>query len=135
MREFKITPDSKGEDMASFALMLHNIIKLPITMRSLNEKGVRIDDGKIIEYDYTGPILEQVLKENKIIRTIPKTGIFKGRSVIVAPIRDEKENVIAALGVSDTYGALDFIECFCIHSTVIEEVEKCLYKKRDKKHE
>ena len=130
MKELRITPDSKGEDIASFAVVIHNIIRLPLTMRSLNEKGVRIEDGKVVEYEYTGPILEQVLRENRLIRTVPKSGIFKGKSVIVAPIRDDEGSVLAAIGVSDTYGAIDFIDCFCAHPIVIDDVEKCIMAKK-----
>lgn len=132
MKEFRITQDSKGEEIASFALALYNIIRLPVTMRSLNEKGIRIEDGKIIEYQYTGPILEQALKENRLVRAVPISGKFKGKSVIVAPIRDDDGNVLAAIGVSDTYGAIDFVECFCTHPIVIDEVEKCLLSKINK---
>lgn len=133
MKEFRITPDSKGEEIASFAMAMHNIIRLPLTMRSLNEKGVRIEDGKVVDYQYTGPVLEQVLKENRLIRIVPLTGVFKGKSVIVAPIRDDENNILAAIGVSDEYGAIDFIECFCVHPIVIEDVEKCIARKSGKK--
>ncbi len=130
--EFKITSDSKGKELISFAMALHNLIKLPLAIRSLNERGIRIEDGKIADYDYTGPVLEQVLKENRLIRAVPATGAYRGKSVIVAPIRDYENNVIAAIGVSDTYGALDFIECFCRNPGVIKEVETCLVKRRAK---
>jgi hypothetical protein len=129
MKELRITPDSKGEEIGPFALAMHNIMRLPLTMRSLNEKGVRIEDGKIIEFQYTGPILEQVLKENRLIRAVPISGTFKGKCVIVAPIRDDEGNVLAAIGISDQYGAIDFIECFCSHPIVIDEVEKCVLSK------
>lgn len=132
IREFKIKADSKGKELASFALALHNLIKLPLTMRSLNEKGVRIEEGKIIDYNYTGPVLEQALRENKLIRTVPKSGVFRGKSVVVAPIQDEEGRAVAAIGISDTYGALDFIECFCRNPSVIKDVEKCLIEKRIK---
>lgn len=132
IREFKITSDSKGKELISFAMALHNLIKLPLAIRSLNERGIRIEDGKIVDYDYTGPVLEQVLKENRLVRAVPVTGAYRGKSVIVAPIRDDEDNVIAAIGVSDTYGALDFIECFCRNPTVVKEVEKCLLKRRAK---
>jgi hypothetical protein len=82
IREFKITQDSTGKELASFALAIHNLIKLPLAMRSLNEKGVRIEDGKIMDYNYTGPVLEQVLRENRSIRAVPKTGVYKGKSVV-----------------------------------------------------
>lgn len=132
IREFKIKADSKGKELASFALALHNLIKLPLTMRSLNEKGVRIEEGKIIDYNFTGPVLEQALRENKLIRTVPKSGVFRGKSVVVAPIQDEEGRAVAAIGISDTYGALDFIECFCRNPSVIKDVEKCLIEKRIK---
>jgi hypothetical protein len=129
MREFRITTDSKPKDLESFALALHNIVKLPLTIRSLNANGLRIEDGKVIDYDYTGPILEMVLKENKIISLVAKEGPYKGKSVLVAPIRDEEGSAVAAMGISDTYGAIDFIECFCKHTTAIDKVEKCLVKR------
>lgn len=130
MHEFKITPNSTGKDLESFALSLHGIIKLPLTIRSLNKKGLRIEDGKVIDYNFTGPIIEQVLKENKLIRTIPTSGEYRGKSVLVAPIRDEEGGVIAAIGISDTYGAVDFMECFCRNPTVISDVERCMNNKR-----
>ncbi len=111
---------------------LHNLIKLPLAIRSLNERGIRIEDGEIVDYDYTGPVLEQVLKENRLIRAVPTTGAYRGKSVVVAPIRDNENNVIAVIGVSDTYGAFDFIECFCRNPTVVKEVEKCLIEKQSK---
>ncbi len=125
MHEFKISPDSTGKDLEEFAISLHNIIKLPLTIRSLNKRGLRIEEGKIVDHDYTGPIMEQALKENRLIRTVPISGAFKGRSVLVAPIHDDEGNAIAAIGISDTYGAIDFMECFCRNPTVITEVEKC----------
>lgn len=75
-------------------------------------------------------MLEQVLRENRLIRTVPKTGVYKGKSVVVAPVQDEEGGVVAAVGVSDVYGALDFIECFCRNPGVVEDVEKCLIEKR-----
>lgn len=101
-----------------------------MAIRSLNEKGVRIEDGKIMDHEYTGPVLEQVLRENRIIQAVPKTGDFKGKSVIVAPIQDDGGNVVAAIGLSDAYGALDLIDCLCKHVGVIEEVERCLIEKK-----
>lgn len=33
-------------------------------------------------------VIEQVLKENMFVRAVPKTGDFKGKSAVVAPIQD-----------------------------------------------
>jgi len=101
-------------------------------MRSLNKNGVRVEDGRVIDYDYTGPALEQALSEKKLVRSVPKSGAYRGKSVIVAPVPDCDGEVVAAIGLSDTYGALDFIECFCRNPTVIDEVEKCLVKRKKK---
>ena len=130
MHEFKITIDSEAKYLEGFGLSLHNIMKLPLTLRSLNKKGLRIEDGRVIDYNYTGLILEQVLKENKLIRTIPKNGAYRGKSVLVAPIRDKEGDVIAAIGISDAYGAIDFIECFCRNPTEISEIKKCITNKK-----
>ncbi|HEY6586565.1 MAG TPA: DUF2111 domain-containing protein, partial [Candidatus Methanoperedens sp.] len=70
----QISADSNAEDIAHFALAIHELLGLPVTMRSLNKKGVRIEKGKILDNDYSGPILETVLKENKTSRTIPTSG-------------------------------------------------------------
>lgn len=102
---------------------------MPLTIRSKNEKGLRLEGGRVIDQDYTGPVLEQVLRENKLIQTVPETGAYKCKSVIVAPIQDEGGNVVAAVGLSDTYGALDLFDCLCKNMGVIEEVEKCLIEK------
>ncbi len=98
----------------------------------MNNKGLRIEEGKVIDYNYTGPILEQSLKENKMIRAIPTSGDFRGKSVLVSPIRDDEGNAIAAIGISDTYGAIDFMDCFCRNPTLVTEVERCLNKIKDK---
>ncbi len=97
----QITSFSNGKELAPFALAVHQLVnKLPTTMRTKNSTGVRIEDGEIIDYDYTGPILEKVLLEGKMIREIPGNGPYKGIPVIVVPLKENKE-VICALGLID----------------------------------
>jgi hypothetical protein len=43
--------------------------------------------------------------------------------------------VVAAIGLSDAYGAIDFIECFCRNPTILEDVKKCLIEKQIKASE
>jgi hypothetical protein len=74
-------------------------------------------------------VLEQVLEENRLIQTVPRSGAYKGKSVIAAPIQDADGKVVAAIGLSDAYGALDFIECFCSSPTIVEDVKKCLIER------
>lgn len=100
--DLMVTADSTSKEIAPIALAIHEaIIGLPITMRTLNKRGVRIENGKVVDDDYSGPVLEMALKTNSTIRTIPKTGAYKGTPVTVATIKDEDGNPIAAIGVVD----------------------------------
>jgi len=97
----QITSFSKGEEIAPIALAIHKLVnKLPTTMRTKNSNGVRIEDGEIIDYNYTGPILESVLKEGKTVQTVPKSGPYAGIPVIVVPIKEDNE-VICVIGLID----------------------------------
>ncbi|MEG3224418.1 MAG: hypothetical protein BME94_02570 [Methanobacteriales archaeon Met13] len=97
-----LNSSSTGEDIAELALAIHELLnRLPLTMRTKNQLGVRVEDGKVIDYNYTGPTLELVLQEGKISHKVPETGPYQGTQVVVVPIREEGE-VIAAVGVVDT---------------------------------
>ena len=97
----QITSFSNSKEIAPLALAVHQLVnKLPTTMRTKNSTGVRIEDGKIIAYDYTGPVLEKVLMDGEKIQEIPKNGPYKGIPVIVVPLK-ENDEVICALGLID----------------------------------
>ncbi len=97
----QITSSSKGKDVEPMALAIHQLVnKLPTTMRTKNSPGVRIEEGKVIDYNYTGPILEKVLKEGVTIRDIPEEGAYSGIPVVVVPIKEENE-VIGVVGIVD----------------------------------
>jgi len=97
----QITSFSTGKELVPFAIAVHQLVnKLPTTMRTKNSTGVRIEDGKIIDYKYTGPVLEKVLFEGKMVQEIPERGPYKGIPVIVVPIKEDDE-VICALGLVD----------------------------------
>ncbi len=97
----QITSSSDSKEIAPIALAIHQLVnKLPITMRTRNSNGVRIEEGKIIDYDYTGPVLEKVLKKGKLIHETPETGVYEGIPVVVVPII-EGDEVISAIGIVD----------------------------------
>lgn len=121
-----INKDSSAEDLLPIAMALHELVRLPITMRSLNKKGIRIEKGKLIDNDYTGPILEQSLRENRTIRTIPINGAYTGIPVVVSPIRDEKGDVIASIGIVDIVGTIDLAVVFGDYPEIIKQVQSCL---------
>ena len=105
--DLMVTADSTSKEIVPIALAIHEaIIGLPITMRTLNKRGVRIENGKVVDDDYSGPVLEMALETNSTIRTIPKTGAYKGTPVTVTTIKDEDGNPIAAIGVVDVIHGL-----------------------------
>ena len=97
-----LTKSSTGEEITPIAFAIHKLMnKLPVTMRTKNSNGIRIEDGVIIDHNYTGPILEKVLLDGTKHNETPETGIYKGIPIIVVPIIENKE-IIAAVGVVDT---------------------------------
>lgn len=124
--KIEISADSDAEEVAPFAMAVHELLGLPVTMRSLNKRGVRIEKGKILDNNYTGPILELVLKENKTIRAIPTSGRYAGVPVIVAPIRNKEGYGIAAIGVVDVVGTVDLGLVFGDYPEVVKQVQECV---------
>ena len=97
----QITSSSNSKEITPMALAIHQLVnELPITMRSKNFNGVRVEEGEIIDYDYTGPILEKALENGKLVHETPETGDYKGIPVVVVPII-ERNQVIGAVGVVD----------------------------------
>ncbi len=122
----QISADSGAEEVAPFAMAVHELLGLPVTMKSLNKKGVRIEKGKILDNNYTGPILEQALSENKIIRTIPTSGKYTGIPVVVVPLRNREGYGIAAIGVVDVVGTVDLGLIFGDFPEVVKQVQECV---------
>ena len=125
-KNIQISADSSSEEIAPFAMAIHELLGLPVTMRSLNNKGVRIEKGKILDNDYSGPVLEQVLRENKTSRIIPTHGKYAGIPVIVVPIRNKDGYGIAAIGVVDMVGTVDLGHIFGDYPEVIKQVQECV---------
>ncbi len=118
-----ISEDARPSDLAPLALAINEIIKLPVTLRSANTPGVRVEKGKVIDENYSGPILEDVLRTGKPIRTIPGSGAYKGVPVSVAPIIAEGKT-IAAVGVVDIIGTVDIPEIFGAYTDVVKQVSE-----------
>ncbi|HHV25244.1 MAG TPA: PAS domain-containing protein [Methanosarcina sp.] len=105
-----ISEDAGFEELESIAIAVHSLVGLPTTIRSLKRKGLRLENGKILDRDYTGPILEEVLRTGKTIRGVPKEGTYLGRNVVVSPIFSEDGKVIAAIGIVDLLSVLEMQE-------------------------
>lgn len=111
MGHYTISASSSAQDLAPIMLCIHDLLgHLPVTARSRDQPGVRIEDGNIIDEAYTGPILEEALRNNAILRVRPPNGPYKGIPVVVAPVRDSEGRAICAIGIVDVTGIFDLAE-------------------------
>ena len=122
MPRIVISENSRSCDLAPLALTLHEILRLPVTMRSRGFPGVRVEKGMVLDDSYSGPVLEAVISEGKSIRTTPESGAYRGIPVSVAPIMAEGQ-AIAAVGVVDVIGTIDIPEVFGAYGDVIKQVQ------------
>ena len=116
--------NSSSKDILPVAMMVHELFSLPVTMRSRNKKGVRIEKGKVIDMDYSGPVLEDALSQNCVIHTIPENGAYKGVPVVVAPIKDSSGEAIAVIGVVDVVCTIDLASVFGSYPQIVRQVEE-----------
>ncbi|MCX9026063.1 MAG: DUF2111 domain-containing protein [Candidatus Methanoperedens sp.] len=124
-----LSSDSDSEEILPIARMVHELFSLPVTMRSKNKKGVRLEKGKVVDKDYTGPILEEALNKNQVIHTIPDSGAYKGIPVVVAPIQDSEGNPVAAVGIVDVVCTIDLASVFGNYPQIVRQVEEKKGKK------
>ena len=129
MKDNHISADSTGLDLEPIVTAIHELTGLPTTARSLNKMGIRVEKGKVQDSEYTGPVLEEVLRTNKTTRRVPVEGTYKGTPVVVSPIRNEDGDVICVIGLVDIVGAIDISSIFSEYPGVIAEVEAA--KKRN----
>lgn len=118
-----ISEDSGPEDLESIAFAIHSLTGLPTTVRSLKRRGLRLEKGKVIDRDYTGPVLEKVLKTNEVIHEVPSEGVYRGKHVVVAPIHSRAGKIVAAIGIVDLLATIDLSSVFSEYTSVLEEVE------------
>ena len=124
MAELVISEKSGPSDLAPLALAVNQILGLPVTLRSTESPGVRVEEGKVLDDEYSGPVLEEVMASGKPIRTVPKSGVYKGIPVSVAPIMDRGGKVIAAMGIVDVVGTIDIPAVFGAYTEVVKEVSQ-----------
>ena len=117
-----VNADATAEEIVPIAKAVNDLFVMPVAMRSRNKKGVRVEKGEVVDFGYTGPVLEQVLKENRMIRTNLLKGRYAGVPVVVAPIRNRKGEVVAALGIFDVVGTVDLGAIFVDYPHVLEQV-------------
>ncbi len=123
MRDPVISAASTAEDWKPVLLAFHELLnRLPVTARSRDRPGIRVEEGRVVDSSYTGPVLEEVIKKNETRRTTPKEGAYKGVPVIVAPVRDGEGKAIGAIGVVDITGIFDLATLMEHQSAILKQV-------------
>ena len=123
MNRYIISVDSGPDDLEPLGLALHDLLnRLPITARSREREGIRVEDGQIVDRRYSGPVLERVLEENRILKVTPDRGPYKGVPVVVGPIRDSSGSAIGAIGIVDITGIFDLATLMEHQSVILKQV-------------
>ncbi|MBA2862351.1 DUF2111 domain-containing protein [Methanococcus maripaludis] len=92
---------TSSKDIFPLAYAIHVLVnKSPVTMRSKDKPGVRIEKGKLIDDNYEGYVLKQVLEVGEVLKVTPICGPYAGVPVVVVPVKDG-EKIIAAIGIVD----------------------------------
>ncbi len=95
-------PDMTGDELEPMAMALHSLVdQFPVAVRSKNKKGLRIEGNRVIDRNYTGPVMEKVLKTNEVVRETPDSGAYGGIPSIAAPLRNSKGECVGVLAVID----------------------------------
>jgi hypothetical protein len=123
MRDPVISAGSTAEDWRALLLALHELLnRLPVTARSRDRPGIRIEEGKILDTNYTGPVLEEAIAKNQLRKTTPRTGAYRGVPVIVSPVRDGRGEAIGAIGVVDITGIFDLATLMEHQSAIMKQI-------------
>jgi hypothetical protein len=123
MHRYTLSCSAEAADLEPVVLAVHELIhRLPVTAKSLEKDGIRVEDGRIIDRHYNGPVLLEVLSKNQTIQVTPTSGAYKGVPVTVTPIRDKDGNAIGAIGVVDITGIFDLATLMEHQSAILKQV-------------
>ena len=123
MHRYSLSADAEAGDLEPFAIAVHEILnRLPVTARSRERPGIRIEDGRVIDRSYTGPVLEEAIRTNTLMKTTPASGAYKGVPVTVAPLRDSDGTALAAIGIVDITGIFDLATLMEHQSAILKQV-------------
>jgi len=112
-----------ADDLEPVVLAVHELIhRLPVTAKSRDRDGIRIEDGKVIDREYNGPVLIDAIRTNELIKITPSSGAYQGIPVVVTPIRDRDGAAIGAIGVVDMTGIFDLATLMEHQSAIVRQV-------------
>jgi hypothetical protein len=123
MHRYTLSCSAEAADLEPVVLAVHELIhRLPVTAKSKDRDGIRVEDGRVIDSHYSGPVLLDVIAKNQTIKTTPASGAYKGVPVTVTPIRDKDGNAIGAIGVVDITGIFDLATLMEHQTAIIRQV-------------
>jgi hypothetical protein len=123
MHRYSLSCSMEAGDLEPIVLAVHELIhRLPVTAKSRDKEGIRVEEGRIIDRHYTGPILLEAIEKNKFIQTTPSSGAYKGVPVTVSPIRDNEGNAIGAIGIVDITGIFDLATLMEHQTAILKQV-------------
>jgi hypothetical protein len=123
MHSYTLSCSAEASDLEPIVLAVHELIhRLPVTAKSLERDGIRVEDGRVIDYHYNGPVLLEVLKTNIPVKITPSSGAYKGVPVTVTPIRDCNGSAIGAIGIVDITGIFDLATLMEHQSAILKQV-------------
>jgi hypothetical protein len=123
MHRYTLSCSAESGDLEPIVIAVHELIhRLPVTAKSLEKDGIRVEDGRVIDRHYNGPVLMEAIATNRTIKITPSSGAYKNVPVTVTPIRDNEGNAIGAIGVVDITGIFDLATLMENQSAIIKEV-------------
>ena len=123
MHRYTLSCSAEAADLEPLVLAVHELIhRLPVTAKSREKDGIRVEEGRVVDRHYNGPVLLEVLAKNQTIQVTPASGAYKGVPVMVTPIRDKDGNAIGAIGVVDITGIFDLATLMEHQTAILKQV-------------
>jgi hypothetical protein len=123
LETYEISVAADARALRPIMMALHELLnRLPVTARSRERPGLRIEGGRVVDDAYSGPVLDEVLAANETRRVRPESGVYRGTPVVVVPVRDSTGAAIAAIGVVDITGIFDLASLMEQQSDLVRQV-------------
>ena len=123
MHRYTLSCSADATDLEPVVLAVHELIhRLPVTAKSRDRDGIRVDDGRVIDRHYSGPVLLEAIAQNRLIQVTPTSGTYKGVPVTVTPLRDKDGNAIGAIGIVDITGIFDLATLMEHQTAILKQV-------------
>jgi hypothetical protein len=123
MHRYTLSCSTEAADFEPIVLAVHELVhRLPVTAKSRDKDGIQVEDGRVVSRNYNGPVLLDVIAQNRTIQVTPLSGAYKGVPVTVSPIRDNDGNAIGAIGIVDITGIFDLATLMEHQSAILKQV-------------